>query len=86
MNSKTIVGPKGYSIVLDRRQVFLDDPGQGTPAILEGPNGASSTFWCALGEGEIETTFGPRALPSLVVEWLEASESAVNSFLYGQKV
>ena len=79
---KTIKGPKGYSLVLDKGQVFLDDPGAGTPAILEGPNGGSSTFWCALGEGEIETAFGPRPLPSLVVEWLENSEGAVNRFLY----
>lgn len=82
MNLKTIRGPQGYSLVLDRGQVFADDPGQGTPAILKGPNGGHATFWAALGEGELETTTGYRALPSPVLAWLEAAEEAVNDFLY----
>ena len=81
---KTIKGPKGYSVVLDKGEVYLDDPGQGTPALLRDAAGNSSTFWCALNEGEIDTALGAKPVPSLVTEWMCDIESEVNSFLYGE--
>ena len=73
-------------IDLDRSQVFPDDPGQGTPAIVSrriGSTEYTATFWCALGEGELESKNGvPYALTEQEQDWLDASRVAVDEFLY----
>lgn len=83
-DTQTIQGPKGYKVTLDRREVFKDDPGQGTPALVRHPMGGIATYWCALGEGEIElgTTGEYLIIPHSVMEWLESLESEVSDFLY----
>jgi hypothetical protein len=84
---KTLNGPGGLTLVLDSREIFPDDPGQGTPAMvhLEHRN-ASSTFWCATGEGTVSGNgFGDDSgdieLTSSQKNWLEARWEDVDAFL-----
>lgn len=42
----------GIEITLDPDEVFIDDPGQGTPAIVRNlRSGESGTFFCVLDNG-----------------------------------
>lgn len=86
---KTIKSPKGLRglrIELDKGEVFPDDPGQGTPAMvyqnipLRGE--ASATYWCAMGEGELLAGPNTVSLTDEQVKWLGEQEDAVNEFLY----
>ena len=77
MTIRTLTGPKGYSLTLDTCEIFADDPGQGTPAIVTGPCGQTGTFWCAIGEGEIEGI----TLPISVFNWLNSLEGEVSDFI-----
>ena len=83
MTTKTLTGPNGFRIDLDRSQVFPDDPGAGTPAIVTDRTGEySSTFWCALDTGELLGDWGDLELPQRVLHWLDDSHAAVEEFLY----
>lgn len=79
-------GPNGLVVELDRGQVFPDDPGQGTPAMVyrnknlcDEDNG---TYWCAIGEGELSHN-GTR-LSGEDMDWLLSLESQIEEFLYGK--
>ena len=78
MTIRTMTGPKGYSVTLDTSEVFPDDPGQGAPAIVTAPGGRTGTFWCAIGEGEVDGA----TIPVAVFNWLNSIEAEVNAFLY----
>jgi len=82
---ETLYGPGGIALVLDSGQIFPDDPGQGTPAIVEYDHDErtyTSTFWAALGEGELLDKRGePYDLSARQHNWLLAQESAVSEFL-----
>lgn len=75
-------------VVLDRSQVFPDDPGAGTPAMVEyrGAYWGSATYWCAVGEGELDRgRHGMMALSDSALEWLESLEDEIEAFLYGEE-
>ena len=70
-------------LVLDSTQVFPDDPGAGTPAMVylrrAGREVGSATYWCAIGEAELDNYGGGVFLLSpQSVAWLEAQESKVD--------
>ena len=70
-------------LVLDRTQVYAEDPGQGTPAMVYlGPYCA--TYWCAVGEGELYAwkQDGVYQLSPAQLAWLERQADTVNEFLY----
>lgn len=67
-----------YRVELDPAEVFPDDPGQGTPAMLYGPHGTSATFLCASDTGEIG---GTEAIPPVVLDWLASIEERVEAFV-----
>lgn len=77
---------KGNLVVrLDRDEVFPDDPGQGTPAIVEW-NGAdgqfTATYWCAMGEGELLNSRGHvKKLTDAQLEWLDGLNQEIDEFL-----
>lgn len=71
-----IKGPDGLILRLNAREVFPDDPGQGTPVIVEFKDGVS-TFNCAQSEGEVEGY----DLTSKQVDWLNDMEYAVDVWL-----
>lgn len=74
---------RSLRVELDRSQVFPDDPGNGTPALVFGP-GCSSTYWCAIGEGELlrDKGDGVYVLTESQFNWLESIEQEITDFLY----
>lgn len=75
---ETRFGPSGIRLELDHTQIFPDDPGAGTPAlVIKGDY--SATYHCALNEGELDC--GGYQLNDEEVQWLEEQESLVDEFL-----
>ncbi len=84
---KTLRGPGGLMLVLDREQVIPEDPGAGTPALVVAPFGrGTSTYWCAADNGEVDGPNGFTALTRRQCDWLNSTEVAneVDQFLYGK--
>lgn len=69
----------GWSIVLDKDEVFPDDPGQGTPAMLYSPKGLSSTYFCALDNGVIGDHDQP--IPRSILDWMEEKMEEIDAFI-----
>jgi hypothetical protein len=74
---KTLRGPRGIKVVLDRSKVVPDDPGQDTPALVYW-RGKSSTLCCAYNEGEVDGV----ALPKEQAEWLDSVYDEADEWLY----
>ena len=74
-SNQIIKGPGGLVLELDARQIFPNDPGLGTPALLS-LEGCTATFWCALNECEVEFI----SLTAAQQTWLDSLEDAVNSW------
>jgi hypothetical protein len=69
---KTLRGPNGVKLILDSSQYFPNDPGNGTPALVE-YKGGISTFECARNEGEVDAGEMIQ-LPQSVLDWLWSDE------------
>lgn len=76
--TRTTYGPRGVRLVLDRREIFPNDPGSGTPALVHYA-GQSGTLACILAEGEM---IDGTTLPDDVYAWLDGQESDADTFLY----
>lgn len=66
------------TLVLDSSEVFADDPGEGTPALVIVRHGSSefvATYDCVMGEGEVEGY----EISDSVYRWLEEMESEVEA-------
>jgi hypothetical protein len=81
----TLISPTHLKlrIELDRDEVFPDDPGNGTPAMVyvtdkQGKQ-CSGTFWCANDTGEVDYV----ELSEAQLTWLRDQEDEVYEFLYG---
>jgi hypothetical protein len=72
-------GPRGWTIELDARQIFPDDPGMGTPALIVAPSGLTATFWCGLDTGEVDC--GTEVIPPDVLKWLNSQVNTVEDWL-----
>ena len=71
-----------YSVELDPAEVNVEDPGQGTPAMVYGPGGASGTFYTVLDNCEIGGSGDDyKAVPQDVMDWLEEIEEQVTDFI-----
>ena len=73
-------------VELDREQVFEDNPGAGTPAMVYWKVGGkefSSTYWCAIETGEMLCTGDLRMLTEAQVKWLDSLDEKIDKFLYG---
>lgn len=83
MGKETLKCPKDsrYRVELDASEAYPNDPGQGTPAMVYGPKGASATFFCALDTGEMDSHEGPHEIPSNIYRWLESVEERVDGFV-----
>lgn len=81
---KKIIEKYGLKIVLDKSEVFPDDPGRGTPAIVYNKRGASATFTCAMNEGELDNsdTGFMNKLSDKQIDWLYEIQNEVEEFLY----
>ena len=83
---RIITGPRGYKLILDTSEIYADDPGAGTPAIVSTRSGShTATYWCAVATGELEGKSGYIFLPPGVSVWLDEQESLVNEFLYAEE-
>lgn len=80
---QVIKGVEGLELVLDAREIFPNDPGQGTPAMVilkrNGRETDSGTFWCAIGEREL--SYNGTRLTDYQLEWLLSQEGTVNQFI-----
>ena len=68
------------TVELDRGQVFFDDPGRGTPAVVFCGN-TCGTYWCVSDTGEFMD--GPE-LTGAEKRWLASINDEVDEFLYGK--
>jgi hypothetical protein len=72
-----------WRVELDTDEVIPDNPGEGTPAMVYGPRGASATYSCASDTGEVlDNDCLSVAIPLDVQRWLESIETDVNTFLF----
>lgn len=80
---KSLRGPGGLLVVLDAREIFPDDPGNGTPILVKGPFGRGcSTFWAAQGEAELlDDKEGAIQLTQEQQEWLNSLDVALTEWL-----
>ena len=83
---ETLSGPDGLRIELDAEQIFPEDPGQGTPALVIQRKGRrdeySSTYNCASDQGTLENTRGEfLVLSKPKCDWLNAMETYVDRWL-----
>lgn len=72
-------------VELDKAQVFPDDPGNGTPAMVSTKSGYSATYWCACGEGLLHRNgnFGGTVdLTEAEIKWLDDLNGEITDFLY----
>ena len=72
---KTLIGPRCVKLELDPTEIFPDDPGAGTPAIVV-YRGDTATYWCAIGTGETGNGY---KIPVDVLRWLEEQEREVDA-------
>lgn len=84
MNQKTIVCPfnSNYRVELDKEQVIPDNPGEGTPAMVYGPNGSCGTLYAAQDTGELSCGPSVHVLPDNVTKWLNDNDEEIDAFLY----
>lgn len=76
---ETLRGPGGLLIVLDAAEIFPDDPGNGTPAMVLAPFGrGTATFWCANETGEVD---GDHVMTEAQCRWLNEMEDAVTTWV-----
>ncbi|MEY2152304.1 hypothetical protein AB7849_15470 [Rhodanobacter sp. 115] len=73
---------KRYVLRLDHREVYPDDPGQGTPAMVEGPGGATATYGAATDSGVLmDSACTDREIPANVQDWLCSLEDRVETYI-----
>lgn len=80
MKKKVLWGPKNIQIQLDQSEVFPNDPGKGTPALVilhKGRDTYTATYWCAVSEGEVDGY----SLPQNQLNWLNEQEDEIEKFL-----
>lgn len=71
-------GPGGLTLKLDVRQVFPDDPGNGTPALVIHPKHGTASYDCAMGEGEVTSLTCAHPLSKAQLKWLEQQQKYVD--------
>lgn len=72
-------GPGGIKLVLDVREVFPDDPGNGTPALVTYGTSFSASYECATNEEELTSDrHGTKGLTHEQLMWLDAQQQYVD--------
>lgn len=78
MTTKTLHGPAGLRIELDSEQIFPDNPGAGTPAMVYRGR-YSATYDCAYRLGELDC--GTCELSAEDMEWIDNQFDIVEAFI-----
>lgn len=63
-----------YVVTIDPSEVYPDDPGQGTPVLVSGPEDSHGTYYAAINWGELACGPTVHPLPDHVMRWLESDE------------
>lgn len=80
MARETLRGPDGIRIVLDSDEIFPDDPGAGTPAMVYGRGKEQyGTFWYACDTGSFSGDNS--AISKAGLKWLQELEDQVNAWI-----
>lgn len=79
VHKETLKGPDGIKLELDKGEIYPDDPGMGTPALVVLANGDTGTFDCVTSEGE--TVDGQHKLTQEQLDWLETKREYVEKFV-----
>ncbi len=69
MSKQTVIGPRGIKLHLDPAQVFPNDPGAGSPALVEYRKSFGS-YTCATCEGYCDS----QPVPQECIDWLNSPE------------
>lgn len=73
---------RSWCLVLDPMEVYANDPGQGTPAVVCGPGDTSGTYNRVMGEGTVDSyRGGDLQVPPAVLRWLENMEGEVERII-----
>lgn len=85
-HTQTYRGPNGWTLVADRREVFPDDPGNGTPLMVYAPRMSGwGTLGRVLDTGEVDDNTGAViVVPPDVLTWLEDAEDNATEWLEGE--
>ena len=82
MVHRTLTGPGGMVLVLDSSEIFPDDPGNGTPALVT-LDEASGSYACAVEQGVLMDGRGyEKALTEDQIAWLDRLAPVVDQFLF----
>jgi len=68
-------------VQLDKSQVFPDDPGQGTPAMIRCFE-YHATYWCGVDNGLYDSEDNQLDLTPEEIDWLQSIEPTIIEFLY----
>jgi hypothetical protein len=71
----------GYTLTLDSSEIVPGNPGEGTPAMVEGPKGTSGTFFCVIDTGEMIDGDYSHPVPAGILKWLESMTETVDAFI-----
>lgn len=76
MSEVTLVCPydERYTLVLDPTEIDPDEPGNGTPEMVYGPNDSGSTLYTATWTGELLSDTGAAPMPQSVWDWLDSEQ------------
>lgn len=72
---------QGYRLVLDSSEIYPDDPGNGCPAMVYGPEDSSGTYYAATEYGELSCGPELHELPGWASHWLDSLEEDVHNFI-----
>lgn len=78
---KTFRLPMGYKLVVDTSQVYPEDPGAGTPALVHAPGGRhTGTMFCVIDAGECDGMPVPEAVRRALEDlWEQVDELLASS-------
>jgi hypothetical protein len=83
MENTKVYEKYGLKVVLNKAQVFKEDPGRGTPAMVYNERGASATWSCAINEGELDNrkTGFINHITDKQNDWLWSLSKEIDNFL-----
>lgn len=81
MPRRSLTGPGGITLILDSSEIFPDDPGNGTPAMVD-LGDYSASFQVATQEQELMDSRGHcQSITQAQAKWLDLQSDTVDSFL-----
>lgn len=80
VEQRWLFGP-GIRVVMDKNEVYPDDPGRGVPVMVYGRGEKCATYEAAIGERELIDQHGNvQRLSERQVDWLERVSDQIDAF------